>query len=57
MGRTARTTCDWPDDGGCGRSPANGDVLYRTNPKREIPGIFMCEEHAARERAAEARFT
>lgn len=43
MGRTAHTTCDEP---GCDRSPANGDVLYRVNPKGE-KGIFMCKEHEA----------
>jgi hypothetical protein len=43
MGRTAHTPCDEP---GCGRSPVNGDVLYRVNPKGE-KGIFMCEEHEA----------
>lgn len=29
----------------CVRSPADGDVLYRVNPKGE-PGVFMCREHA-----------
>jgi hypothetical protein len=43
MGRTAYTTCDEP---GCERAPANGDVLYRVNPKGE-KGIFMCDKHAA----------
>ena len=49
MGRTAHTTCDWPDDGGCDRSPATGHALFRTNPKGE-PGVFMCAEHAELER-------
>lgn len=43
MGRTAHTPCD---EAGCDRSPANGDVLHRANPKGE-PGIFMCSEHEA----------
>lgn len=43
MGRTACTTCEEP---GCDRSPANGDVLYRANPKGE-KGIFLCKEHEA----------
>jgi hypothetical protein len=41
MGRTAHTPCDEP---GCDRSPANGDVLYRVNPKgartRRKKGLF-----------------
>lgn len=43
MGRTEQTPCDEP---GCDRSCANGDVLYRVNPKGE-PGIFMCKQHEA----------
>lgn len=48
MSRTAHTPCDYISDDGrqCDRSPVNGDVLYRMNPKGEA-GIFMCEEHAA----------
>lgn len=41
MTRNGYTTCDEP---GCDRSPANGDALYRVNPKGE-KGIFMCKEH------------
>lgn len=43
MSRNAYTTCDEP---GCDRSPANGDALFRVNPKGE-PGVFMCKEHEA----------
>jgi hypothetical protein len=43
MSRNAFTTCDEP---GCPKSPANGDVLYRVNPKGE-KGIFMCKDHEA----------
>lgn len=42
MSRNAYTSCDY--EGGCNRSPANGDALYRVNPKGET-GIFMCAEH------------
>lgn len=42
MARTAYTVCD---EDGCDRSPANGDALFRVNPKGE-KGIFMCREHA-----------
>jgi hypothetical protein len=42
MSRNAYTPCDSP---GCTRSPVNGDVLFRVNPKGEL-GVFMCEQHA-----------
>lgn len=41
MSRNAYAPCD---EVGCDRSPANGDVLYRVNPKGEI-GVFMCQQH------------
>ena len=42
MSRTAYTPCDWPE---CDRSPANGHMLFRVNPKGQ-KGVFMCQEHA-----------
>jgi hypothetical protein len=41
--RNAHTPCAWP---GCTRTPAEGHVLVRVNPKGE-PGIFMCRDDAA----------
>jgi hypothetical protein len=41
---------------GCGRSPANGDVLYRVAPKGQI-GPWACAEHVEAERHAWAEAT
>lgn len=41
----SRTGLDPCDESGCDRTPADGYVLYRVNPKGQ-PGVYMCREHA-----------